>query len=144
MANPVPPNKGPRDRRDGRLPGSRPQGLLWWVLALLLGASLAQVFLFMPSGRTIGYSEFKSMVKAGQVARVSVGPETITGELKASPRQRDFGSTLACLGYCWGRGCPIRSPTESHISRKLNTRARWWPDEGRLLPQDWQCGPPCE
>jgi cell division protease FtsH len=52
------------------------------VLGVLLLVSLAQVFLFLPAGRTVGYSEFKSMVKAGQVARVSVGPETITGEIK--------------------------------------------------------------
>jgi cell division protease FtsH len=56
---------------------------MWWVLGLLLLLSLAQVYLFMPTGRTLGYSEFKSLVKAGQVARVNVAPEIITGDLKA-------------------------------------------------------------
>jgi cell division protease FtsH len=61
----------------------RPQRLVWWVLGLLLLASVLQAVLFMPSGRTFGYSEFKSMVRAGQVAEVAIGPEILTGELKA-------------------------------------------------------------
>ena len=95
MSNPLPPSQGPRDRRDGRdsrVPrGLRPQGFLWWVLGLLLLVTIAQVVLFMPAGRTFGYSEFKAMVRAGQVAQVSIGPEVITGELKAQdPKNAQF------------------------------------------------------
>jgi cell division protease FtsH len=69
----------------------RPYGFVWWALGLMLLASVAQVVLFLPSGRTVGYSEFKAMVRAGQVAQVSIGPETVTGELKAQdPKSSRF------------------------------------------------------
>ena len=93
MAHP-PSSKQPsrRTRRDGRLPRpAGPAGLVWWVLGLLLVVSVAQVFLFLPAGRTLSYSEFKAMVRAGQVAEVAIGPEAVLGQLKAEdPKSNKF------------------------------------------------------
>ncbi|MCC7104915.1 MAG: ATP-dependent zinc metalloprotease FtsH [Chloroflexi bacterium] len=56
--------------------------VLWWVMGALFMMALAQAFLMTPSGRRIPYSEFKSLVRTGQVAEVTVGDSTITGVLK--------------------------------------------------------------
>ncbi len=55
---------------------------LWWVLGALLVLALGQAYLLSPSGRPVSYSEFKSMVRSGQVAEVWVGETSIRGELK--------------------------------------------------------------
>jgi cell division protease FtsH len=77
----------PRDRRPGdRRPRSRPSAI-WWVLGVVFVLALAQAAMLFPTGRTVTYSEFKSMMRAGQVAEVSIAPDTITGTLKANQDQ---------------------------------------------------------
>jgi cell division protease FtsH len=84
---PKPPLK---DRRESRFPRpAGPSGFVWWILGLLLVVSLAQIFLFLPGGRTFSYTEFKAMVRAGQVAEVAVGPEMIAGQLKGGDPKAD-------------------------------------------------------
>jgi cell division protease FtsH len=56
---------------------------LWYGLALLLILGLAQMYWFVPAGKTIPYSEFKEYVKNGAVAEVFVGDTSIRGTLKA-------------------------------------------------------------
>jgi cell division protease FtsH len=72
----------PRDKRPGeRRPfgaGGRPAGI-WYVVGLLLLMAVAQTFFFPQGGRQITYSEFKAAVRAGQVAEVVVGEQTIRG-----------------------------------------------------------------
>jgi cell division protease FtsH len=46
--------------------------------------TLVQAYFWSSAGRTIPYSEFKAMVRAGQVAEVLVREDTIRGELKAA------------------------------------------------------------
>jgi cell division protease FtsH len=55
---------------------------LWYGLALLLILGLAQMFWFVPQGKSIPYSEFKQYVKNGAVNEVAVGDQTIRGTLK--------------------------------------------------------------
>ena len=87
MANPNPPGINPRDKRPGdrRVLGSanRPGGAVWYVLGFLMLMALAQVWYLQPAGQRITYSEFKQSVRAGQVADVSVGEQTIRGTFKA-------------------------------------------------------------
>jgi cell division protease FtsH len=64
---------------------------IWWVLGALFILALGQVYLFTPGGRQISYSEFKGMVRSGQVAEVTVGDATIHGQFKRG--QGDKGST---------------------------------------------------
>src|SRR5262252_4926653 len=55
---------------------------LWYGLALLLVLGLVQMYYMTPGGRSVPYSEFKSMVQSGQVAEVLIGDQTIRGTLK--------------------------------------------------------------
>ena len=80
----VPPGLNPRDKRPGepRTPMTgpgRPGGPLWYGLAFLMVMALAQAWFLTPAGRQISYSEFKAAVRAGQVAEVVVGEQTIRG-----------------------------------------------------------------
>ena len=64
-----------------RLTG-RPSSPLWYGLALLLVLGLGQAYFMTPPGRTIPYSEFKQLVKNGEVAEIAIGDQAIHGTLK--------------------------------------------------------------
>jgi cell division protease FtsH len=55
---------------------------LWWVLGALLVLAVGQAYFLTPPGKTITYSEFKGLVRGGQVAEVEVGDTIIRGTLK--------------------------------------------------------------
>ena len=81
------PGLNPRDKRPGERralprPG-RPGGAVWYVLGFLMLMALAQVWFLPPAGRQISYSEFKTAVRAAQVAEVTVGEQAIRGAFKA-------------------------------------------------------------
>ena len=78
MSSPATPPGGPKDRR----PASPKPTALWWVLGALTVLALGQAFLMAPAGRQISYSEFKGLVRTGQVAEVAVGDSIIRGTLK--------------------------------------------------------------
>ncbi len=84
MAPKSTPRFNPRggDRRGTRqLPPRRPAS--WWyglVFILLLG--LAQIYTLGPTVRSIPYSEFKSMLKSGEVTDVVIGEQVIRGTAK--------------------------------------------------------------
>ncbi len=69
------------ERRPPRQGAARPLSTLWYGLAFLVVLALAQFFL-MPRGRPVSYSEFKSLVRSGQVAEVVISDQTIRGMLK--------------------------------------------------------------
>src|SRR6266545_4008478 len=90
------PRFNPRggDRRGQRPLGARPSASLWYGLAFLLLLGFAQMYYLTPAGRPIPYSEFKSLVKNGQVAEVTVGEQTIRGTLKSGDdKQKAFTVT---------------------------------------------------
>src|SRR5471032_1113477 len=77
------PRSNPRGDRRGPGPlGSRPSSPLWYGLALLLVLGIAQAYFMTPPGRSIPYSEFKVLVKNGEVAEISIGDQAIRGTLK--------------------------------------------------------------
>jgi len=78
------PRLNPRggDRRGKRQLTGRPASSLWYGLAFLIVIGLMQVYLQVPGGRQVPYSEFKSMVKGGSVAEVTIGEQSIRGTLK--------------------------------------------------------------
>jgi len=76
-SSPIPPGSS----KDKRQAGPRPTAL-WWVLGALLVLAIGQAFFLAPGGKQIPYSEFKSLVRSGQVAEVAVGDTHIRGALK--------------------------------------------------------------
>jgi cell division protease FtsH len=82
-SRPAPPNPRGGDRRGTSRLTSRPSSPLWYGLALLLVLGVAQAYYMTPPGRSIPYSEFKQLVKNGEVAEISIGDQAIRGTLKA-------------------------------------------------------------
>ncbi|HZR21951.1 MAG TPA: ATP-dependent zinc metalloprotease FtsH [Vicinamibacterales bacterium] len=90
------PRFNPRggDRRGQRPLGTRPSSTLWYGLAFLLLLGLAQMYYLTPNGRTVPYSDFKQMVKSGQVAEITISDQTIRGTLKQDdPKGKQFQTT---------------------------------------------------
>ncbi len=87
MANPLHPSGGNK-----RPTPSRPTAI-WWVLGALVILAVAQAYLLSPAGRQISYSEFKALVRAGQVAEVTVGENSIRGQLKKADEPTAFTTT---------------------------------------------------
>jgi cell division protease FtsH len=81
-----PSGMNPRDRRPGERrtlgPVSRPGGPIWYVLGALLLLALVQTWFLSTSGQQISYSDFKQAIRAGRVADVTVGEQTILGTYK--------------------------------------------------------------
>ena len=82
----TPQGMNPRDRRPGdrRTLGAagRPGGPVWYVLGALLLLALVQTWFLSSGGHQISYSDFKQAVRAGRVADVTVGEQTILGTYK--------------------------------------------------------------
>ncbi len=79
---PKAPSGKPGDRRPPT--GPRPVSALWYLLGLFLLLAVVQAYLFMPSGRTVAYSEFKSLLAEDKVAEVVITGEAIRGTLKGA------------------------------------------------------------
>ena len=77
---PKAPSGKPGDRRPPS--GPRPVSALWYLLGLFLLLAVVQTYLFMPSGRTVAYSEFKALLAEDKVAEVVITGESIRGTLK--------------------------------------------------------------
>jgi len=73
----LPPGGSSKDRRQAPKPAA-----LWWVLGALTLLALGQAYFLAPAGRQLSYSEFKGLVRGGQVAEVAVGDTIIHGTLK--------------------------------------------------------------
>jgi cell division protease FtsH len=71
-------------RRGPGRPPTRPTAFVWYALALLAFLALAQAFLSCGAGQTVSYSEFKRMVRAGEVENVVISVDRIRGTRKAA------------------------------------------------------------
>ncbi len=93
MPSKPPSRSNPRggDRRGPRQ-FVRPGSSLWYGLAFLLLLGLAQVYFLTPPGRSIPYSEFKSLLKDGKVAEATITDQLIRGTL-TSPITEDGKET---------------------------------------------------
>jgi cell division protease FtsH len=93
------PRFNPRggDRRGPRPLAGRPSTSLWYGLAFLLLLGVAQMYFLTPAGRSIPYSEFKSLLKNGKVADVAISDQTIRGTLTeatgSDPKSKQFTTT---------------------------------------------------
>src|SRR6185503_4705665 len=88
------PRFNPRggDRRGQRQLSPRTSSSLWYGLAFLLVLGLAQMYYLAPAGKPLPYSEFKTLLKTGQVAELTIGDQNIRGTLKpgADKQSRTF------------------------------------------------------
>ncbi|HLG56289.1 MAG TPA: ATP-dependent zinc metalloprotease FtsH [Vicinamibacterales bacterium] len=95
----TPPGINPRDKRPGeRLTfgqvAGRPGGPIWYILGALLLIAVIQTWLLSAGGKPVSYSDFKQAVRAGRVAEVTVGEQTILGEFKTEVNaSRNFTTT---------------------------------------------------
>jgi len=71
----------PPGGKERRQQTSKPTAL-WWVLGVLTLLAIGQAYFLAPAGRSVSYSEFKELVRSGQVAEVAVGDTIIRGTLK--------------------------------------------------------------
>jgi cell division protease FtsH len=88
-----PTNRRGTDRRVG--PRSAPGSAMWYVLGFMLLLALGQAFFSsMYSGRSISYSEFKTLVREGKVQEIVVAEDRIRGTLKGTgdTRSRAFNT----------------------------------------------------
>src|SRR2546427_11936139 len=78
------PRFNPRggDRRGQRPLTPRTSSSLWYGLAFLMILGIAQMYYLTPSGKTPAYSEFKQLLKSGQVAEGTIGDQVIRVTLK--------------------------------------------------------------
>jgi cell division protease FtsH len=90
------PRLNPRggDRRGTRPATPRPSSSLWYGLAFLLVLGFAQLWFMVPPGRSIPYSEFKSLLKDNQIVEVTIGEQSIRGTLKEPVPEDPKGSKL--------------------------------------------------
>ena len=65
---------------------------LWLVVAGFGLLALAQAVMLAPAGRAVPYSEFKSLVRSGQVAEVVVGDTLVRGTLKKADGTSGFST----------------------------------------------------
>jgi len=77
----MPSSSLPPGGKERRQQPQRPTAL-WWVLGVLTLLAIGQAYFLSPAGRQIPYSEFKGLVRTGQVAEVQVGDTIIHGTLK--------------------------------------------------------------
>jgi cell division protease FtsH len=91
------PRFNPRggDRRGQRQLSPRTSSSLWYGLAFLLVLGLAQMYYFAPAGKPLPYSEFRALVKSGQIAELTIGDQVIRGTLKpeGDKQARTFTTT---------------------------------------------------
>jgi cell division protease FtsH len=78
-----PPNPRSGRRRGDRLRGPTTGSAVWYVLAFLVIAAIAQgIFYSFQAGRTVEYSEFKSLLRAGKIQEVVLSEDRVRGVLK--------------------------------------------------------------
>ncbi len=71
---------GGQKRKDGLPP--KTHFSIWYFLIVFFLITYLQVNIFSPKVETIPYSEFKQNLAAGNVTKLIIGPENITGTLK--------------------------------------------------------------
>jgi cell division protease FtsH len=75
--------------------GGRPTPTMWLVLAVLLVLGVSQMLVMAPTGRSLPYSEFKALVRSGQVAEIAITEQSIRGTLTTGTdsQRQEFTTT---------------------------------------------------
>jgi cell division protease FtsH len=64
---------------------------IWYFLIVFLLFTLLQQYFLAPKVETIPYSKFKQYLAEGQVSKLTIGPDNITGTLKGKEGKADQG-----------------------------------------------------
>jgi cell division protease FtsH len=123
------PRFNPRggERRGQRPLPTRPGTSLWYGLAFLLLLGLVQMYYVTPGSRALPYSDFKQLVKQGQVVEVTIGDQTVRGTLKQAPANdpkqgKEFSTTRV-------DDPKLTEELEAHgVKYKGEAVNRWLPD----------------
>jgi len=78
--------KDPRKKKDA-LPPKAHFSIWYFLIAFLLFTYLQQYF-FSGKVETIPYSQFKQYITEGNIAKLTIGPDNISGTLKGTPGQK--------------------------------------------------------
>jgi cell division protease FtsH len=105
---------------------------MWYLLGFFLLLAVVQAYLFMPTGRTVPYSEFKSLLAQDKLAEVTVNDQAIRGQLKGSKgdeKSRAFITTRV-------EDPKLVEELEQHnVKYTGEVASRWLPDLlGWILP----------
>jgi len=99
---------------------------VWWAVAFVLVLGLAQIYFMAPPGRALPYSEFKALVKSGQVTDVTISEQIIRGTLKES------GNTPAASSQFTTTRVEDPKLTEEleaqHVKYTGEAASRWLPE----------------
>jgi cell division protease FtsH len=139
MPKPKPaPRFNPRggDRRGQKALGARPSSPLWYGLAFLAVLVIAQMYFLAPAGRMIPYSEFRSLVKNGEVAEVSLGDQVVRGTLKVEVPTGNGGKPSKQFTVTRVEDPKLIDELEAHgVKYTGEIMNRWLPDLlGWILP----------
>ena len=77
--------RNPQKKKDGLPP--KAHFSIWYFLIMMLLIMYLQQYFFSPKVETIPYSQFKQELAQGNVDKLTVGPENITGTLKAKDKK---------------------------------------------------------
>jgi cell division protease FtsH len=77
--------QNPQKKKDGLPP--KAHFSIWYFLIMMLLIMYLQQYFFSPKVETIPYSQFKQELAQGNVDKLTVGPENITGTLKAKDKK---------------------------------------------------------
>ena len=78
---------GFKERQKNTLPPQAHFSIWYFLIAIFLFTYLQQYFL-SAKVETIPYSQFKQYIAAGNVGKLTIGPENINGTLKGEPVQK--------------------------------------------------------
>lgn len=77
------------ERKTGKALPPKTHFSIWYFLITFLLIIFLQQYLLSPKVETISYSQFKQNVAAGNVTKLIISPETITGILKKTDKKND-------------------------------------------------------
>ena len=139
MPNPKPtPRFNPRggDRRGQKALGARPSSPLWYGLAFLAVLVIAQMYFLAPVGRMVSYSEFRDLVKKGEVAEVFIGDQIVRGVLKTEVPTGNGGKPSKQITVTRVEDPKLVEELEAHgVKYTGEVMNRWLPDLlGWIIP----------
>ncbi len=81
------PSKPKKNQKSGRFSKTSP-GFFWFIVLTLVGLYFASQFSENLQSQVVIYSELKEKIKAGEISKVILTPDTVEGLTKSEPQKR--------------------------------------------------------